>query len=92
MIAMLDPIDRVQPRSRTTCVGWLARFKGTDAIHAVCPVPYHGAVENKRNRQLSWNTNRLIPSHDHILLQSVLQRLKVQIEDEHLPCPFFFDP
>ena len=31
----LDPIDRVQRKSRTTCVGWLARFKGTDAIHAV---------------------------------------------------------
>ena len=27
-IAALDPIDRVQPRSRTTCVGWLA-LKGS---------------------------------------------------------------
>ena len=45
LIAALDPIDRVQPRSRTTCVGWFARFKGADAIHAVCPVPYHPVVE-----------------------------------------------
>ena len=35
LIAYLDPIDRVQPRSRTTCVGWWARSKGTDAIQAV---------------------------------------------------------
>ena len=34
-IAALDPIDRVQPRSSTTCVGWLARFKGVASIHAV---------------------------------------------------------
>ena len=45
MIAMLDPIDRVQPRSRTTCVGWWARFKGTDAIHAVCLVQDHQEAE-----------------------------------------------
>ena len=34
-IADLDPIDRVQPRSRTTCVGWLARFNGVATIYAV---------------------------------------------------------
>ena len=33
-IPALDPIDRVQPRSRTTCVGWLARFNGVATIHA----------------------------------------------------------
>ena len=41
----LDPIDCVQPTSRTTCVAWLARFTGTDVIHAVCHVPYHTDVE-----------------------------------------------
>ena len=45
LIAALDPTDRVQPRSRTTCVGWLARFKGTDAIHAVCLVQDHPVAE-----------------------------------------------
>ena len=35
LIAALDPINRVQPRSRTTCVGWLDKFKGIAAIHAV---------------------------------------------------------
>ena len=44
MIAALDPIDRVQPRSRTTCVGWLARSNWTDAIHAVCHAPCHAVV------------------------------------------------
>ena len=44
MVAALDPIDRVQPRSRTTCVGWLARFNRTAAIHAVCFAPYHAVV------------------------------------------------
>ena len=34
-IADLDPIDRVQPRSRATCVGWLARFNGVATIRAV---------------------------------------------------------
>ena len=34
-IAVLDPVDRVQPRSRTTCVGWLARFTGVATIHVV---------------------------------------------------------
>ena len=32
--AVLDPIDRLQTRSITTCVGWLARFKGGATIHA----------------------------------------------------------
>ena len=45
LIAVLDPIDCVQPRSRTTCVGWWARSKGTDAIHAVCLELYHAAVQ-----------------------------------------------
>ena len=44
LMAVLDPIDRVQPRSRTTCVGWWARFKGTDSIQAVCLVSYHAVV------------------------------------------------
>ena len=43
LIAALDPIDSVQQRFRTTCVGSLARFKGTVAIHAVCIVPYNAA-------------------------------------------------
>ena len=34
-IAALDPIDRVQPRSRITCVGWLTRFNRVADIHAV---------------------------------------------------------
>ena len=34
-IAALDFIDRVQPSSRTTRVGWLARFHGVATIHAV---------------------------------------------------------
>ena len=47
LIAVLDPIDRVQqPRSRTTCDGWWARFKGTDAIHAVSALEqYHPVAE-----------------------------------------------
>ena len=47
LIATLDPIDRVQPRSRTTRVGWLARSNGTAAIHAVCLVPYDAVVEQE---------------------------------------------
>ena len=44
-MADLNPIiDRAQPRSRITCVGWLAKFKGTDDIQAVSPVPYHAGV------------------------------------------------
>ena len=50
-MADLVPIDRVQPRSRTTCVGWLARFKGADAIQAVCPVPYHAVVPRTADEQ-----------------------------------------
>ena len=85
--------DRVQPRSRTTCVGWLARFKGL--MSSMQDVPCHTMRQfheelNKRNRQLSWNANRLIPKHGHILLHRVFLRLKVQIEDEHLPCFFLF--
>ena len=34
-IAVLVPIDRVQLRSRTTCVGWFERFNGVAAIRAV---------------------------------------------------------
>ena len=34
-IAGLGPVDRVQPRSRTTCVGWLARFNGVATIHPI---------------------------------------------------------
>ena len=30
-----DPIDRVQPRSRTACVGWLARFDGVATASGV---------------------------------------------------------
>ena len=45
MIAFLDPSDRVQPRSRTISVGWLARLRNTDAIHGVCPVPHHSVVK-----------------------------------------------
>ena len=43
-IAALDPIDRVQSRSRTTYVGWLDKFEGIATIHAVCLVPYHAVV------------------------------------------------
>ena len=43
LFASLDPLDRVQPRSRTTCVGWWARSAETDAINAYRDL-YH-AVE-----------------------------------------------
>ena len=49
-------------------------------------------LSNKRNRQLSWNINRLIPRHDCILLHWVFPRLKVQIGGEHVPYPFLFGP
>ena len=46
-----------------------------------------------RNRQANgWQTSRLIPKHGHILLHWVFLRLKVQIEDEILPCLFLFGP
>ena len=45
---------------------------------------------NKRNRHLSSNTNRLIPKNGHIPLHWVFPRLKIQIEDMHLPCFFLF--
>ena len=45
-----------------------------------------------RNRQAnSWSTSRPIPRNDHILLHQVFLRLKVLIEDKHLPCLFFSD-
>ena len=47
---------------------------------------------NWRNRQYSWNTNHLIPRNGHVLRHWVCPRLKVQIEDKHLPCPFLFGP
>ena len=48
-IAALDPVGRMQPRSRTTCVGWFARFNWIDAIHAVCFVPYHAVVQQEES-------------------------------------------
>ena len=41
-----------------------------------------------QNRQSSWKTNRLISSHDYILLNQVLHKLNVLIVDQLLP--FFF--
>ena len=44
-----------------------------------------------RTRQANgWKTSHLIPRRDKILLHWVFQRLKVQIEDKHLPYPFLF--
>ena len=94
LIAALDPIDRVQPRSRTTCVGWLARSNGTAATHAVCLAPYHAAVPlvaQLEEASVKLEYNRQIPRNDKILLHWVFLILKVLIEDKHLPCLFFSD-
>ena len=53
----LDPMDSVQKRSRTTCAGWLARFIGTDAIHAVSPVPHHSEIEQDSSAKLEYQSS-----------------------------------
>ena len=53
----LDPMNSVPKRSRTTCAGWLARFKGTGAIHAASPVPHHSEVEQDSSAKLEYQSS-----------------------------------
>ena len=79
----------MQPRSRTTCVGWIARLKGTDAIHAVCLLQDHPATEVEES-SVKLENQSADSRHGHILLHWVFQRLKIQFEDKYLPYPFSF--
>ena len=46
-------------------------------------------VESKNRQATDWKTSHQISRHGYVLLLQVLQRLKVRIEDEFLPCLFF---
>ena len=45
---------------------------------------------SKNHQATDWKTSHQIPRHGFFFLLQVLQRLKVQIEDELLPCLFLF--
>ena len=87
LIAFLDAIDRVQPRSSTTCVGWWARSKETDAIQAENLVLYYALVEES-SEQLEYLTHcsKRCPSHSSTEF-SVAEN---PVCGEHLLCFFFF--
>ena len=89
-MAFLDPIDRVQPRSRTTCVGWWARSKGTDAIHCKVFWMYHAvvevdeqSVESEESSSQGWPcpSSTGFPEADYSVLWT-----------RNLPCLFLSDP
>ena len=92
-IIVLDPIDRVQPRSRTTRAGWLARFNGVAPsmqYKSFCRTTQH--LESRSHQSNDWQTNRLTPRSGHILLHWVFLRLRIQIGDGFFPCLFLLDP
>ena len=84
-IAVLDPIDRVRPRSSSTRVDWLARLNGVATIHAEKDIVQNQHPESKNHQSKDWHTNRLIPKPDHVLLQWVILRLRIQIEGKLHP-------
>ena len=47
-------------------------------------------LKSKNHQATDWETSHQIPRHGFILLLQVLQRLKVPIDDELLPCLFLF--
>ena len=55
LIAVLDPFDRVQPRSKTSCVGWWESSRGTEAIQAKCLELYHAVFEDS-SEQLEYQS------------------------------------
>ena len=84
-----SPIDRVLPRSRTTCVGWLAKSK---ELMLSKPKILNCTTQSLKNRQSNWSINRLIPRDDLVPLQQGFQKLKILSVDRHLPCLFLCDP
>ena len=51
-----------------------------------------GKMESRNHQSSDWQTNRLIPRPDHILLHWVFVRLRIRIEDRFLLCIFLYDP
>ena len=72
------------PRSRTMCVRWLAKLRKTDAIHGVRAGPHHSKIEQEKSS--------VKLKYESFFLHSVFPRLQIQIENEHLLCPFLFGP
>ena len=81
-----------EPRSRTTCAGWQGSEGLMPSMQYELSCKTTQQLELRKRQANNWKTNRLIPRHGHILLHWVFPRLKVQIEDKHLPYPFLCGP